>query len=104
MKYETDVEAVIQFANAYQTMLRNNVVRSTRIVGDIGEWYAAGLYNGEIQQSQTQKGWDIREQSTGERLQVKTQTFDLNRHYFSRHLEATYSTTWPIRIWAHIGA
>jgi hypothetical protein len=70
------VEAIAQLSNALEVLRRSKVIRSARFVGDLGEWYVATLYDGELPRSQAQKGWDVIEKSTGQRLQVKTQTFD----------------------------
>jgi hypothetical protein len=70
------VQAIAQLSQALEVLRRSKVIRSARFVGDIGEWYVATLYRGELPKSQAQKGWDVIETSTGDRLQVKTQTFD----------------------------
>ena len=69
-------QAIFSLSDAFSVLRRCGVIRSTRLVGDLGEWYVATLFDGQISQSQAQKGWDILERSTGQKLQVKTQTFD----------------------------
>lgn len=69
-------QAIFSLSDSFSVLRRCGVIRSTRLVGDLGEWYVATLYDGEISLSQAQKGWDILEKSSGQRLQVKTQTFD----------------------------
>ncbi|MDP3841839.1 MAG: hypothetical protein Q8Q81_04485 [Oxalobacteraceae bacterium] len=72
----TPEQAICALSEALSVLRASGVIRSTRFVGDIGEWYVATLYDGELPLSQVQKGWDVLERSTGARLQVKTQTFD----------------------------
>jgi len=72
----TPVQAICALSEAFAVLRQSGVIRSTRLVGDLGEWYVATLYDGELPESQVQKGWDVLERSTGSRLQVKTQTFD----------------------------
>lgn len=69
-------QAICALAEALRVLRGAGIIRSTRFVGDIGEWYVATLYDGELSSNQAQKGWDVLERSTGARLQVKTQTFD----------------------------
>jgi hypothetical protein len=42
----------------------------------LGEWYACQLYGGERTPSQSQKGWDVCLTTSGERLEVRTQSYD----------------------------
>jgi hypothetical protein len=68
--------AVKQLSAAVKFLKETGVIRSRRFTGDIGEWYVEQLYNAQRPTSQTQKGWDLILPATGERLQVKTQSFD----------------------------
>lgn len=70
------VPAIQALSDALAVLRTCGVIRSTRFVGDIGEWYVATLYGGHLAKSRVQTGWDVLEPSTGARLQVKTQTFD----------------------------
>ena len=47
-----------------------DVVRSERLVGEIGEWFVAELYEGDRATSTSQKGWDVVVGQT--KIQVKT--------------------------------
>ena len=52
----------------------DGVLRSERITGEIGEWFAEKAYDGNRAQATSNKGWDIIQQVTAdkkERLQVK---------------------------------
>lgn len=73
---ERAIEAVEQYAQAISVLRATGVIRSGRFTGDLGEWYIECLYEAKRTASQTQKGWDILLPETGERLQVKTQSFD----------------------------
>jgi hypothetical protein len=73
---DQSVVAVKQLSAAVKFLKETGVIRSRRFIGDIGEWYVEQLYNAEKPTSQTQKGWDLILPATGERLQVKTQSFD----------------------------
>jgi len=70
------VEAVKRLASAIETLRTAGVIRSWRLTGDLGEWYVEQLYEAERATRRDQKGWDLRLPTTGERLQVKTQTHD----------------------------
>ena len=74
-QFEQQVDAVVGLATAIHRLREMGVIRSRRFIGDLGEWYIATLYNGVQPSSQTQKGWDI-QLPTGDRLQVKTVSFD----------------------------
>ncbi|WP_343740304.1 DUF6998 domain-containing protein [Delftia tsuruhatensis] len=76
MQTATPRAALSALSDALMALREAGIIRSTRFIGDIGEWYVATLYHGELSSNQAQKGWDILERSTGARLQVKTQTFD----------------------------
>jgi hypothetical protein len=75
-KMNQSIAAVKQLSDAIKLLKTTGVIRSRRFTGDIGEWYVEQLYNAEKPTSQTQKGWDLILPATGERLQVKTQSFD----------------------------
>jgi hypothetical protein len=70
------VEAVKRLASAIETLRAAGVIRSWRLTGDLGEWYVEQLYEAERATRRDQKGWDLHLPTTGERLQVKTQTHD----------------------------
>lgn len=68
--------AVKLLAQAIRTLRAVGVIRSWRLVGDIGEWYVEQLYRAERATRRDQKGWNLRMPTTRERLQVKTQAYD----------------------------
>jgi hypothetical protein len=70
------VEAVRALARATSMLRAAGVIRSARVVGDLGEWYAEVLFGGRRAEGQTQKGWDVAVEATNERLQVKAQRYD----------------------------
>jgi len=70
------IEAVKLLASAIETLRTAGVIRSWRLTGDLGEWYVEQLYEAERATRRDQEGWDLRLPTTGERLQVKTQTYD----------------------------
>lgn len=76
MAISSPEQAISALSEALSVLRGAGIIRSTRFVGDIGEWYVASLYEGDLSSSQAQKGWDVLERSTGAKLQVKTQTFD----------------------------
>lgn len=71
-----EIKAVQALAGAVSLLRASGVIRSARIVGDLGEWYAEVLFGGTRAKVQTQKGWDIAVEGSGDRLQVKTQRYD----------------------------
>lgn len=70
------VDAVCALARATAMLRAAGVIRSARVVGDLGEWYAETLFGGVRAKGQTQKGWDVAAEGCGERLQVKAQRYD----------------------------
>ena len=70
------ISAVSALSRAISDLTALGVIRSRRFTGDLGEWFVAQLYDGELPSSQTQKGWDILLPATETKLQVKTQTFN----------------------------
>lgn len=83
------VEAVKNLASAIETLRTAGVTRSWRLTGDLGEWYVEQLYQAERATRRDQKGWDLRLPTTGVRLQVKAQTYDLQNkwNYLESDLE-----------------
>lgn len=57
-------------AKAKQELRDLHVIRSERLVGEIGEWFFTALYGGERAKSSTQKDWDI--VLDGKKIQIKT--------------------------------
>jgi len=79
------VEAIKNYSQSISDLRTAKVFRSSRYTGDLGEWYVAQLYHGELAKSQTQADWDVILKN-GEKLQVKTQTYDKNNrwNYFTK--------------------
>lgn len=48
------------------------VIRSRKLLGDLGEWYASLLFGFELAAGLSQKGYDCVCPKTGKRIQVKT--------------------------------
>lgn len=46
------------------------VIRSQKLVSDLGEWIVATLLGGSLAGSKTQKGWDV--ECAGQRVQVRS--------------------------------
>jgi hypothetical protein len=74
------IAAITQLAHAIDALKATGVIRSRRFTGDLGEWYVAQLYSGTMADSQVEKGWDVR-LTDGTRLQVKTQSYDLQNRW-----------------------
>ena len=70
------IGAVRRLSQVIEELRRSGVIRSRRFTADLGEWYIEQLYIAKRASSPTQKGWDLIDPTTGERLQVKTQTYD----------------------------
>jgi hypothetical protein len=48
-----------RIADAMERLRSLGVIRSQKVVSDIGEWLAATLLGGNLADSKNQKGWDI---------------------------------------------
>ncbi len=70
------VAAVESLSQAIKSLKAIGIIRSRRFTGDLGEWYVEQLYQAKRAPSPTQVGWDLLLPVTGERVQVKTQSFD----------------------------
>jgi hypothetical protein len=74
MKTESEIRdvraAINDFTSAKGKLRKMDVVRSERLVGEIGEWFVAELYGGDRATSTSQKGWDVVVGQT--KIQVKT--------------------------------
>lgn len=64
-------KAITVFANSFSALQENGIIRSRRIVGDIGEFYACKKLGLLISENQTEKGIDARHQN-GLTFEVKT--------------------------------
>lgn len=64
-------KALTDFANSFTALQENGIVRSRRIVGDIGEFYACKKLDLIISENQTEKGIDARHPN-GLTFEVKT--------------------------------
>lgn len=63
--------AIHTFSSAFNRLLDNNLIRSRRIVGDIGEFYACKELGLEISNNQNEKGIDARDKY-GNTYEIKT--------------------------------
>ena len=75
-EHRKTVAAVMELSHAVELLRRQGIIRSLQFSSDLGEWYTCRLYRGERALSQTQKGWDICLSASGERLKVRTQSYD----------------------------
>lgn len=50
---------IAQLSASIQRLRTLGVIRSQKIVGDVGEWIAAALFGGRIAEAKNQKGWDL---------------------------------------------
>ncbi|MDB5222026.1 MAG: hypothetical protein JWN83_693 [Chitinophagaceae bacterium] len=64
-------KAISEFAKAYIELEENGIIRSRRIVGDIGEFYACRHLDLEISSNKTEKGIDARHKN-GLTFEIKT--------------------------------
>ncbi|KIA82599.1 hypothetical protein OA84_10625 [Kaistella solincola] len=64
-------KALTDFANSFTALQENGIIRSRRIVGDIGEFYACKKLGLLISENQTEKGIDARHPN-GLTFEVKT--------------------------------
>jgi hypothetical protein len=68
--YKKVRSAVQQLIRAKNNLKSLGVLRSERLVGEFGEWFAEQLISGERATSTTQSGWDLI--CNGKKYQVKT--------------------------------
>lgn len=72
-------EAIASFADIYNQLLKSGLIRSRRIVGDIGEFYACSKLGLIISDSSTQKGYDAKHPN-GLTFEIKTRrVYESNR-------------------------
>jgi len=67
----TERKAINEFAEAYDALEENKIIRSRRIVGDIGEFYACRRLGLEISEMRNEKGIDARDKN-GFTYEIKT--------------------------------
>ncbi len=67
----TTKKVLVDFAHAYNELEKNNIIRSRRIVGDIGEFYACRRLNLTLSANKNEKGIDARH-SNGVTFEIKT--------------------------------
>ena len=63
--------AINRFAKAYEQLEENKIIRSRRIVGDIGEFYACRRINLHLCTNRNEKGYDA-DNKQGLRFEIKT--------------------------------
>jgi len=66
-----DKTAINEFAKVYDELEKCGIIRSRRIVGDIGEFYACRRLGLEISDSKNEKGIDARDKN-GSTFEIKT--------------------------------
>ena len=67
----TEIRIILDLLAKSKQRLRDlGVIRSERLVGEIGEWFFTAIYGGERAPSTTQKGWDVK--LNGKKIQIKT--------------------------------
>jgi hypothetical protein len=64
-------DAIIEFAKAYLELEKSGIIRSRRIVGDIGEFYACHKLNLEMSNNRNEKGIDAKHKN-GLTFEIKT--------------------------------
>ena len=73
MTSEQTVRQVLQALTEIQDGMENlrnlGAIRSQKVVGDLGEWLVAQVFNGELAASKGNPGWDVI--ADGERISVK---------------------------------
>ena len=62
--------AIDEFINAKEKLQNLDVLRSERLTGEFGEWFAEQLTGAKRADKTSQKGWDL--ESKGIKYQVKT--------------------------------
>lgn len=68
---ETIKHTLNDFAVTYDNLEKNGIIRSRRIVGDIGEFYASSRLNLQLSDSKNEKGIDARNEN-GLTFEIKT--------------------------------
>lgn len=63
------IAALDMIVSGMEQLRTLGVLRSRKLASDFSEWLVAQIYEGELAQSKTQKGWDVR--ATNEKIQVK---------------------------------
>lgn len=66
------ISALKQLSNLETELRSLGVLRSRKLLGDLGEWYASILFGFERAPDLSQKGYDCICSKTGARIQVKT--------------------------------
>jgi len=63
------LQALAEIQNGMEKLRSLGVIRSQKVVGDLGEWLVAQVFGGEIAASKGNADWDVI--ADGERIQVK---------------------------------
>lgn len=64
------ITALTDYASAKKRLRELSIIRSERVLGEIGEFYFLQLFGGTAANATSQKGWDI--SWDGKRVQVKS--------------------------------
>ena len=67
--YETVASTLAQLREAQRSLERQDVLRSKRVTGDLGEWLASEILGVPRCENRVMKGWDL--ETDGRRIQVK---------------------------------
>ena len=67
--YETVATALDQLRDAQRSLIQQDVLRSKRVTGDLGEWLASEILGVPRCENLVQTGWDL--EGDGRRIQVK---------------------------------
>jgi len=73
------INKIGHFAELYNQLIKQNIIRSRRIVGDIGEFYAADRLNLKLEENKNSKGLDAKDKN-GISFEIKTRrVYDSDR-------------------------
>jgi hypothetical protein len=74
-----ELNALKIFSESKRLLKELNIVRSERIIGEIGEWYFLRLFGGKLATRTSEKGWDI-QRDNGSKVQIKTHAKSLDNN------------------------
>ena len=78
------LEKIYQFSSYYNALIDRNIIRSRRIVGDIGEFYAANQLKLKLEANKNSKGLDATDEK-GITYEIKTRrVYDSDRRVSDR--------------------
>lgn len=68
---ENDLYEINKFGKLYNSLIENNIIRSRRIVGDLGEFYACQFLGLKLYDNKNEKGVDAKDDQ-GIKYEIKT--------------------------------